>query len=368
MNLFSRWKQFLQASLGFSFLLATTMVSVGESPVKRLLYMSSPDGAQNGGNSGKGLMVFDIDDGHKFVRRIDIPSFGEGMRGLTGSVVTKCLYFSTTNHRLGCFDLETNQVKWEKTFDGGCDRSCVSADGSKIYVPTGWWWGNAESGFIVVNAADGSFLKRIPVGPKAHNSIASLDGKYVFLGTETRLTMFNAKDESIVHTIDPVGESGVFPFTIDHANRFAYVCLGKHVGFDMVDLSSGKVIHRVMAGKEPIGHRTHGAGLTPDESELWISDQDGKKLFVFDATQTPPREKTSVELSAGGHGWVTFSLDGAYAYCHTPDIFDARTKKLVTQFKDESGKLVSSSKFIEVHVRDGKVVAVGNEFGLGRKP
>ena len=52
---------------------------------------------------------------------------------------------------------------------------------------------------------------------------------------------------------------------------------------------------------------------------------------------------------------------------HTPDIFDTKTKKLVATLKDESGKPVSGSKFIEVHFRDGKVVQMGSEFGLGRK-
>ena len=69
----------------------------------------------------------------------------------------------------------------------------------------------------------------------------------------------------------------------------------------------------------------------------------------------------------GGHGWVCFSLDGKYAWCHTPDIFDVKTRKRVAVFKDRSGKPVSSSKFIEVHFEKGKVVRVGNEFGLGRK-
>ena len=80
----------------------------------------------------------------------------------------------------------------------------------------------------------------------------------------------------------------------------------------------------------------------------------------------PPREMGHVNLSMGGHGWVTFSLDGKYAYSHAPDIFDARTKKRVGVFRDENGRPFASSKFIEVHFRDGKVVTMGNEFGLGR--
>ena len=181
------------------------------------------------------------------------------------------------------------------------------------------------------------------------------------------LTVFNTRDDRVIRQIKNVGERGIFPYTVDSANRIAYVCLGAHVGFDVVNVQTGKVLHRVLAGDEPIPHRTHGAGLTPDEKELWISDQEGQKLFIFDATKMPPAPKGHVDLSDGGHGWVCFSLDGRYAWCHSPDVFDAKTKQLVATLKDESGKPVSSSKFIEVHFRDGKVMEMGNEFGLGRK-
>ena len=181
------------------------------------------------------------------------------------------------------------------------------------------------------------------------------------------LTIFDTSTDRMIRQIKDVGERGVFPYTLDSRNRIGYVCLGNHVGFDVVNLETGKVLHRVFAGDQPIPHRTHGAGLTPDETELWISDQKGRKLFIFDATKMPPEPKGHVELSQGGHGWVTFSLDGRYAWSHTPDVFDVKTKNLVATLKDENGTPVSSSKFIEVHFRDGKVVQMGNEFGLGRK-
>jgi DNA-binding beta-propeller fold protein YncE len=267
---------------------------------------------------------------------------------------------------MGAFDLETEKVLWERTYEAGIDRACVTPDGEKIYAPTGWWYRGTNSGFMVVNASDGAVLKWLPVGLQAHNSIASLDGQFAYLGCETNFTVFRTKDDSVVWNISGVGESGVFPFTVDSRNRYAYICLGKHIGFDVVDLKKGQPIHRVLAGDKPIAHRTHGAGLTPDENELWISDQDGKKLFVFDATMMPPKARSHVELSVGGHGWVSFSLDGKYAWCHTPDVIDAKTKKIVATLKDENGKLVSGSKFIEVHFRDGKVVNMGDQFGLGR--
>jgi hypothetical protein len=341
-------------------------LAAADSGLKRYLYLSTPDGAQEGG-SGKGILIFDVDDGHRFMRRIDIP-FQEGLRGFCGNVKRHAVYYTTTNRRLGAFDLESEKVLWERQYDLGCDRACITPDGSKLYVPTGWWWKGPNSGLFIVNPDNGDLLKRLSVGPGAHNSIASLDGRFAYLGTDTNLWVFRTTDDSLARNIRNVGEIGVFPFTVDSRNRYAYVCLGKHVGFDVVNLETGEVPHRVLAGQEPIPHRTHGAALTPDEKELWISDQEGKKLFIFDATRQPPVETGHIDLTQGGHGWVTFSLDGHYAWCHTPDVIDVRTRNIVATLKDENGKPVCGSKFIEVHMRGGRVTDMGDQFGLGRAP
>ena len=359
-------------------LLATAALACGQpdemsddqSETRRYLYLSTPDAAQVEGQAeGAGILIFDIDDGHKLVRRIDIPVFEEGLRGFAASLATHSAYFSTQNPRIGAFDLETDQITWEQTYELGSDRSSITMDGKKIYVPTGWWISGEDSGVLVLDAENGELIKHVRVGSQAHNSLVSADGRFLYLGTTRALTVLDTENENIVHHIEPVGESGgqgVFPFTVDAANRYAYVSLGNHVGFEVIDLEQEKIIHRVLVDGEPILHRTHGAALTTDETELWISDQEGRKLFIFDNTQMPPVQTGEVDLSQGGHGWVTFSLDGRYAWTHTPDVFDAETKELVATLRDENGNPVSGSKFIEVHFRDGKVVAVGNEFGLGR--
>lgn len=351
----------------FALLALICRLQAADDVVHRYLYIASPDGAQMESSSGKGILVFDIDAGFKFVRRIANENLIAGVRGMTGCLATHSLYYSTGARHMGRFDLETDQVLWDREFTGGCDRSSAMLDGSKIFAPTGWWEKTDNGGFVVIDGASGNELRRIKVGTGAHNSIMSLDGKRLYLGTTTTLTVFDPTDEHVIKQIPDVGESGVFPYTIDGRQRYAFVCLGKHVGFDVVDLEQGKAIHRVFAGDAPIEHRTHGAALTPDESELWISDQVGKKLFIFDATQMPPTPKGHVELSMGGHGWVNFSLDGSFAWCHTPDVFDAHTKKQIATLRDETGKPVGSSKLIEVHMRNGKVVRMSSEFGLGRK-
>ena len=50
-------------------LLSITALAFGQSGTKRYLYLSMPDGAQKEGRSDPpGILIFDIDNGHKFVR------------------------------------------------------------------------------------------------------------------------------------------------------------------------------------------------------------------------------------------------------------------------------------------------------------
>src|SRR5438046_2197750 len=182
-------------ALAAAFLLIAPSLSAANG-LKRYLYVSSPDAAQEG-RTDKGIFVFDIDNGHRFVRRIDIP-FKEGLRGFCGNAKRHAVYYSSTNRRLGAFDLETEKILWEKQYDSGCDRACITPEGKKLYVPTGWWLRSTNSAFLVVDADDGKLLKRLPAGIAAHNSIASLDGRFAYLGTETNFWIFNTKDDSLV--------------------------------------------------------------------------------------------------------------------------------------------------------------------------
>jgi hypothetical protein len=214
---------------------------------------------------------------------------------------------------------------------------------------------------------------RIRVNGNSHNTLVSLDGARAYLASTTTLSTVDTATHKVIQTISPIGESGVFPFTVNGAKTRAYVCLGKTVGFDVADLATGKATDRVLAVNPaaapdagPIKRRTHGAGLTPDEKELWISDQGGNAAYVFDNTVSPPKQLTKIDLKNGGHGWIAFSLDGRYGYTSSVEVIDVKTHKPVAIFKDERGKPVSSSKFVEVHFKDGVVTKAGDQFGVGR--
>jgi hypothetical protein len=81
----------------------------------------------------------------------------------------------------------------------------------------------------------------------------------------------------------------------------------------------------------------------------------------------PPQRKCSVDVCRKSHGWITFSIAGDYAWPDTSDVIDPKTKKVVATLKDDRGRQVASSKFIEIHFDEaGKVVRMGDQFGIGR--
>jgi 6-phosphogluconolactonase (cycloisomerase 2 family) len=130
-------------------------------------------------------------------------------------------------------------------------------------------------------------------------------------------------------------------------------------------------LHRVEVQgfqKGPIkrhGCPSHGVGLTPDEKEVWVCDAANSRLHVFDATIMPPRQLTSIALREQP-GWVTFSLDGRYAYPSTGEVIETLTKKILTALGDEKGREVHSEKMVEIVLQNGVPVRTGDQFGLGR--
>ena len=98
------------------------------------------------------------------------------------------------------------------------------------------------------------------------------------------------------------------------------------------------------------GCPSHGVGLTPDEREVWVVDAANQSIHVFDATVMPPKQLESIKLK-DEPGWVTFSLDGKYAYPSTGDVIDTKTRKIITELKDETGAAVQSEKMIEIRLR-----------------
>jgi DNA-binding beta-propeller fold protein YncE len=137
-------------------------------------------------------------------------------------------------------------------------------------------------------------------------------------------------------------------------------------------MQTGRVLHHVEVSgykQGPVkrhGCPSHGIALTPDEKELWLADGANNSVHIFDATVMPPRQVASIRLR-DQPGWVTFGLDGQYAYPSTGEVIDTRTRQVVATLEDETGRAVQSEKLLEIVFAGGRAVRAGDQFGLGRR-
>ena len=86
---------------------------------------------------------------------------------------------------------------------------------------------------------------------------------------------------------------------------------------------------------------------------------------MFFSAKTPYQQLTTIPLS-DMPGWVTFSMDGQYAYPSSGEVIHTKTRKILYLLQDENYNTVSSEKMIEIYLKDGKVSKAGNQFGVGR--
>ena len=112
------------------------------------------------------------------------------------------------------------------------------------------------------------------------------------------------------------------------------------------------------------GNPSHGIGLTPDEKEVWVCDGANYNMHIFNAK--PPYQQLSTIRCQDMTGWITFSLDGKYAYPSSGEVIDVKTRKILTHLVDENNNWVQSEKMVQTNITNGKVSATADQFGIGR--
>ena len=339
---------------------------------KHLLYVASPGIRNYLEYGGMGILIYDIDQGHRWVKRIPTWELlsgqpAENIKGITANARTAKIYLSTPQ-RVACFDLITEKKVWEQEYDGGCDRMALSPDGKILYVPSfeGPHW-------HVVDAMNGRVIKKIETDSGAHNTIYAPDSSVAYLAglRSPLLSIADTKTHAVTKTIGPFTKP-IRPFTVNGSQTLCFVNVNELLGFEVGDLRTGKMLHRVeVAGFQKgavkrHGCPSHGVGLTPDEKELWLCDAFNERMHIFDATQMPPKQMTSIKLR-DQPGWITFSIDGKYAYPSTGEIIDVKTKRIIAALSDDAGRQVQSEKLLEIVFANGKPIRTGDQFGLGQR-
>jgi hypothetical protein len=342
-------------------LLGIVSLSASEPPA-RYLYVGVPGSDLDTHTAGVSLLVFDIGHGHQFVKRVPIwPSDGEPerTRGLalapsspttsTGLPGGPLLYISTTR-RLGAIDLASGKVRWEHSYRGQCcDQLAVSPNGRVLYAPA---FGSPE--WYVIDPAGGRLVSTVHVIGWPRRTAFSRDGRLAYLSAweSNRLSIADTASNTITREIGPFSRY-VCPFTINRKDTLVFANVDGLVGFEVADLQTGLILDRVQVDGYPSQDLakyecpSHGIAFRPDETELWVADGVGNRLRIFNSTTYPPVEMSSIQLTRQPR-WITFSLDGGYAYASTGDVVDAKAKTIVAVLKDEHGTVVESERMVEI--------------------
>ena len=334
--------------------------------------------------NASGISVYDIGGGHAFLRKIDIPDSGD-YKGIAASPQLGRLY--VTSHRrdeLICLDLASDAVLWRKNVGPYADSHWVTPDGRRIYMPL-----RGEIAWVVLDAQDGSLLARLDtergkrydvdpiqdIGP--HNTWINKAGTRVYMEVLTVPYIYVAETatNTVLGRIGPFTK-GIRPFAVTDDERYLYANVDGLLGFEIAEISrepwGGRMVQRVEARTpasrlaeipdppkaKPHSTPSHGLNLTPNQTEVWMVDGVYGYVYVFDVTSRPPKQVASIPIfetpAARPHpGWITFSLDGRYAYPDGGVVIDTATKKV-------AARIPTSEKLIEIDFQGGRAVAAGH--------
>ncbi len=359
---------------------------------RHLLYIATP--GDWGTDNQSGIVVLDADKNYSFLTRIPyhLPASkmpGYKVAGITASVPLNMIYVAFIGY-MAAFDLATDQIVWtfngesapveRPNYSGGaasgcCERPWLLPDGKTLLVGSSYndWW-------YYIDGATGKVLSKLKTSetPVAHNLAVSPDGKIGILGSMSS----PKKGKAGVAVIDVASRhvlrymtfsEMVRPLTINHDASLVYVNVNDLIGFEIGDIKTGKMIKRLeLPGSAWKGKGySHGIGMTPDESEIWVADPVNSAWKVWDNPgdgRNPVYNPSKMikPTQPVVHSWVSMTDDGKLAFLADSSVVDVKTHKEIAVMKDEYGRpIVHAEKVLYTTMKDGKLLETTNQFAVG---
>jgi DNA-binding beta-propeller fold protein YncE len=352
--------------------------------IRHLVYIATP--GDNGTDNQSGVVVLDADKNYSFLKRISygLPAAqmpGPKNAGIAVSVPLQMLYV-TTDGWMKAIDLTTDQIAW--TFKGEtepvartrgaasgcCERPWLLPDGKTLVVGSSYnsWW-------YYIDGATGKVLSKLPVpeAPVAHNLTLTADGKLGLMGSmssppKAGLAVVDVPNQKVLRYM--TFSEMVRPLTMNHDGSLVYVNVNNLIGFEIGEVATGKVLGQFKVPDTP-KETSHGIGMTPDESEIWVADPHNDAWQVWDNPgdgRHPVYNASKIMKPAAGveHSWITMSNDGKLAFVGDSSVFDVKTHKEIAVMKDEFGRrIVHTEKVLYLGFKDGKLVEGNNQFAVG---
>jgi hypothetical protein len=172
---------------------------------------------------------------------------------------------------------------------------------------------------------------------------------------------------------------------VNASNTLAFTTATEFDGFQVSSITTGKVLFTVSFGAVPKGFAftgpSHGASLSPDESQLYVIDSPNKEVRVFDVSRVAegiaPTElgaipvaglsgtETPCAYDCGRGGWLQHSLDGRFVYVgDSGEVIETATRKVLGTLPP----LLNTKKMLEVDWAGGVPVATSGRTGVGYGP
>ncbi len=296
-----------------------------EGPLQKLYVANS---------AGNDIHVIDTAT-NRVIKRVEV---GPEPHGLVATENGDRIFITIENTRgdegeLLWFDPFTDTVTRRMKIGPRPNQLACTPDGKIAYVPcddASWW---------VIDTEKGEVVTRIATGGRPHNTLCSPDGKRMYLGPKGSYHVLIA--DAAAHRL--LGEIPLSdaprPIAISKDEKRLYANVDTLIGFEVADIPSRKVIHRVEAEvpEELLrkASRSHGIGLRPGEKELWMCDVYHDRTYIFDLTTEPPRQLATIVMQGGGY-WMTFSPDSKRCYIservgNTVAVLDTETRRTVAR-------------------------------------
>jgi YVTN family beta-propeller protein len=222
------------------------------------------------------------------------------------------------------------------------NQMALTKDGRLAFVPM-----RGEDAIAVVQLEPLKLLKKIAFDKGPHDAYTSADGTRIFVGAQfgRSIGVIDPAKQTLLYSLPTT--DGVRPIRLTRDGRTLYVALSNLIGFVVADAEKG-VTRRVELATLPEGVPkpyldtfTHDLLLTPDEQELWVTDD------VFDLIRivrvSDMKEIGQIQVGHFPH-WFTMRPDGRVAfvslwYSDVVSAIDVASRKVIAnmQFARQSG-------------------------------
>ncbi|MBM3774360.1 MAG: YncE family protein [Acidobacteria bacterium] len=235
----------------------------------------------------------------------------------------------------------------------------VTSDNRFVYVPV-----LGEGLYKVFDTVHKKIVAQIPTDGYPHNVVVSPDDRYMYLSPYDRGR--NSPERSAAQGLPVTRNDRVYivdtathktvgtipthhpprPIVLSKDGERLYVNTDELMGFLVLDIPRRTAIHKVEYELTPeeqaIPSRSHGIGITPDQSEVWSTDTAHSLVFVYRRMPEPPRQIARIPTGKIPY-WITFTPDGKTCYVantgdDTVSVIDVASKKERTRIQIGKGK------------------------------